>query len=292
MATSDKTEFALGEVFTFAGVVDAAIQLIDYYSRWEVLLSLQHSLPFLSSPATPLVLLIVALILVQRGMQKRLTLSISNAQTSKLQDEHGQRLTPEIKVPSMKVTYGVVFTGLLAACVLAVVWLMTYSPHVPTMKARIDMPTICKTADCFPSTPQPQVKHIVNQYGPFLVSNQGSISGGVKIDNSGIIGTPPKQRVSLFGNGSQLGSLELDNVHLEFYFSWELFLDDLEASSGDRAKIKKVVDDMVTQMNPKTSSLTCRGQIEGVAKAAMAYAVNEAPLVQSLRRNRPSCFVP
>ena len=89
-----------------------------------------------------------------------------------------------------------------------------------------------------------------------------------------------------------MGSVEMDNVHLEFYFSWELFLDDLEGSSGDRAKIKKVVDDMVTQMNSEASGLICRGQIEEVAKAAMAHAANEAPLVLSLRRNRPSCFVP
>jgi hypothetical protein len=267
---------------------DFFVWALDTYTRGELLVELHEHLPrFLLNPAFSFLCMCAGLGLLYLSTKRHLQRILATPAKLVGVDEYRKNEMPGWLLPLL----WVFVSAAVITPLLALAYSLAYKgnpPEPPHLVAR----KICKTVDCYPPTPQPKVQHIVNQYGPSLVSNQGSISGGVKINNSGISGTPPKQRVSLFGNGGQMGSVEMDNVHLEFYFSWELFLDDLEGSSGDRAKIKKVVDDMVTQMNSEASGLICRGQIEEVAKAAMAHAANEAPLVLSLRRNRPSCFVP
>lgn len=74
-------EFILGEVLTFSGVVDAVIAVIDHYSRWEVLVSLQEHIPFLAHPITPLILLVTGTILIQRSMRKTLLDSLNEPKT-------------------------------------------------------------------------------------------------------------------------------------------------------------------------------------------------------------------
>ena len=57
MSAAPKTEFVVGELLTFSGVLDSAIRIIDNYSRWEILVSLQERIGWLASPATSVVLL-------------------------------------------------------------------------------------------------------------------------------------------------------------------------------------------------------------------------------------------
>src|SRR5437879_13254338 len=105
MAKKGTTEFVLGEFLTFSGVVDAAIHIVDYYSRWEVLVSLQQQVPLLAHPATPLILLLGGLFLIQRSVQKSVADSIRIAHDSRLRDHQGNLITLTVSPPSMKLTY-------------------------------------------------------------------------------------------------------------------------------------------------------------------------------------------
>src|ERR1700690_1967486 len=134
-SVAKQPEFVIGEVLTFSGIVDAAISAIDYYSRWEVLVSLQHHVPFLAHPITPIVLLVSGLILIQRSMRRAFAESLKAAQEVQLRDEHGKAIAPNVKVPTMVPTYGVIGAGLLVAAIIALVWVMTYAAPCPSISS-------------------------------------------------------------------------------------------------------------------------------------------------------------
>lgn len=176
-----KPELVLGRVLTFSGVVDAGIRGIDHYSRWEVLVSLQHHVPFLAHPITPIVLLVVGMILIQRSMRKTVSESLIAAQQVQLHDEHGKAILPNITVPSMVPTYGVIVAGLLVAGIVALVWIMNYAAPVPALAKAIYVPAICKTTDCFPPTPKRGTltpTTVVNAPGGIpIIGNKGVVNG-------------------------------------------------------------------------------------------------------------------
>jgi len=152
-------EFVIGEVLTFSGVVDAAIKVIDNYARWEVLVSLQQHIPFLAHPIIPLVLLVLGMILIQRSMRKTFSRSVEEAGRVKLHDDHGKEILPPLKLPSMMPTYIVIFSGVIMACVIALIWILTYSPVVASSPLPAVMVPIEKTkpwnppASVHPSVP-------------------------------------------------------------------------------------------------------------------------------------------
>jgi hypothetical protein len=163
-----RADFILGEIFTFSGVVDAVIAAIDHYSRWEMLVSLQEHIPLLGHPLTPVVLLVLGMILIERSLRKTFEKSLSEAQSVRLRDEHGGELAPRVKSPRMTPIYLVTAIGCLAAIVIAFIWILNYNPSPPRVTARIEVQKICKTADCWskkvPPTSLPRTPIRVTQY--------------------------------------------------------------------------------------------------------------------------------
>jgi hypothetical protein len=178
-AASEKAEFILGELLTFSGVVDAGIRIIDQYSRWEVLVSLQEHVWFLAHPAAPMILLVAGLILIQRSMQRTFARSLKEGQESRLQDESGNRIIAQVAPPRITTTLLFVFAGVIVAMICALAWIMSYSPRPPTLIAKIEAPAICKTADCFPATPKGPLRPtsvVVNAPGGIpIVDNRGTV---------------------------------------------------------------------------------------------------------------------
>src|SRR5664280_3089419 len=144
-----KAEFALGELLTFSGLLDAAVRLIDHYSRWEVLVSLEKHLGFFASPMTPFILLLAGLILIHRSMQQRAAELIQQASNAQLRDADGNPIVCAVKMPSVGVTVIVAICALMTACLYAILWIMNYEPPPAPMIANtfISSPHICKTAD-------------------------------------------------------------------------------------------------------------------------------------------------
>jgi hypothetical protein len=178
-AASEKAEFILGELLTFSGVVDAGIRIIDQYSRWEVLVSLQEHVWFLAHPAAPMILLIAGLILIQRSMQRTFARSLKEGQESHLHDESGNKIVIPVAPPRIATTLLVVFAGVIVAGICAVAWIMSYSPKPPTLITKIEAPAICKTADCFPAKPKSpgrQTSVVINAPGGIpIVDNRGTV---------------------------------------------------------------------------------------------------------------------
>jgi hypothetical protein len=184
-------EFVIGELFTFSGIVDAAIRAIDFYSRWEVLASLQRDVPFLAHPITPILLVVVGLILIQRSMRRVFAASLNTARQARLHDEHGKVIAPFIKLPSMVPTYGVIAAGILVSGVIALVWIMTYAAPVPAFALAIKVPPICKTADCFPRAPkaarsQTQSTTVVNAPGGIPIVGNSGVINNPTVNNLGL----------------------------------------------------------------------------------------------------------
>jgi hypothetical protein len=195
---STKAEFRFGQVFTFTGVVDAAIQLIDQYSRWEVLSSLQHVLPFLANPATPLVLLVLGLILIQRSMQQTLEKSILDGQTADLRDEHGQKVLPKVRVPNIKQTLAVIIVALIVAGGILLIKIGTYKPVLASLTPRVVVP-IEKTRPAIP--PAQSTRHdrpTIEQrsYGPNSpnVNNSHDLQFNYNAEPPTRLLTEPQQR--------------------------------------------------------------------------------------------------
>lgn len=180
-----KVEYAFGQLFTFSGVLEGGIRLIDHYSRWEVLVSLQQHVGLLAHPAAPFVLLLVGLFLIQRSMQRQIEQSLQAASEGQLRDENGNRILPIIKVPKIGTTLIVVGSALIVALAFAVVWLWTYSPGIAAIQQKIYVPAICKTVDCWAQRVKPLTldkPHPINVTvapgGVSSVNQSGGITAG------------------------------------------------------------------------------------------------------------------
>lgn len=147
-----KREYAFGEILTFSGFFDAAIQAIDHYSRWEALLDLERIVPWLANPLTPMVLVVIGLFLIHRSLQKKLAISVADSRNSQLRDENGNRIEPAITVPSIAPTVLVIMGAIVVAFCLLLYKMLTYSPMVSIPTPPVFVP-IEKTKPWPPRSP-------------------------------------------------------------------------------------------------------------------------------------------
>jgi hypothetical protein len=188
----EKTEYVLGELFTFTGALEAGIKIIDQYSRWEVLLSLQQHVGFLASPATPIILLIVGLILIQRSMQQRVSRAIKEATEVELRGLDGKPIYRTPKVPSIRFTLLIVSLGFAMATFICLAWIWNYRPPLPSLHATIYVPPVCRGGNCVPThsgAPRPKPVRIIS--APNGIAIGGGTVTNPTVNNFGI-SKPPR----------------------------------------------------------------------------------------------------
>jgi hypothetical protein len=172
MANGQEIQSWVGKSLTFTGVVDVAVRIVDYYSRWEVFMTFQQQFPLLASPIVPVILLATGLYLIHNSMQRAFLESIQRTRQAAPRDKEGNvdgnRVVPMPKAPSIKPTLAVVAGGVLLAGLLALIWLIDYNPLPEVMAHSIPVPHICKTVDCWPKPAE--VPHIVR---PIAVHQTG-----------------------------------------------------------------------------------------------------------------------
>jgi len=194
--TDPDIEFRIGESFLFAAVCKWAIELIDAYTRWEVLVNLERHIHFLNNPLIVPIILLFGLILIHRSLQRQIAIASQSPAT--LRDASGQIIPRKF----VEGTYGVwitvliVFGAVAAAFLYAVIWIMTYNPIPPPPIAyRRSVPKIFETENRILSKPKiaamkPPI--VVNAPGGIpIVGNRGVVTNPT-INNY----TPPSRRLS------------------------------------------------------------------------------------------------
>jgi len=128
----------------------------------------------LANPATPVVLLIVGLILIQRSMQKTLMQSIEEVRVSDLRDIDGNRVIPQVRAPKLRPTLLVIVAAVVFAFVLLLLRIVTYNPQVASLTPKVMMP-VEKTRPWTPPAPLhasgPTIK--IGSQGPCSINQAG-----------------------------------------------------------------------------------------------------------------------
>lgn len=206
----NKAQFALGEFFTFSGVLETAIRIIDHYARWESLVSLQEHIGFLASPVTSLVLLVAGLILIHRSMQQKAAELIRLPSEARLHDADGNLITPSIKMPSVGVTIAIIALGIVVALCVALIWIMRYEPPLPRIvRADIPVPMPCKTDECFPKP----------SFNAFVPINVSAPNGMPIVGNKGTVNNPTVNNMNGQA-GINIGQSKSDTLNGNISVGW------------------------------------------------------------------------
>jgi hypothetical protein len=148
-------EFTLGEFLTFSGVLDAVISTIDHYSRWEFVANLQQHIPIIGHPITPVALVVIGLILINRSNSRLIKDAIEGTNRAQLAGADGKLILNVPKGLGVATTYAVIGSAILLAVAISIIWLFTHKLAIPQItQKKIYVPPICKTVDCFPQKPK------------------------------------------------------------------------------------------------------------------------------------------